>query len=739
MRQGMSPIAFNFGPIARTAAGGRDDTINLASLPLHVLLNALTAATSAEEFIAWLWHDLYKPAFQWARRTDGGFSWLHIPGIGAFQTAEKIFAARTGVREGLVSTHHPRAVNSHPELKSLPRFPILETEILSDQGDQVNLGSKVNYIQLSIAAEPALSTALVRAAIADAFIEVVSRDVAVALQKKLQSKGTPIERVRFEFKSVSGLSFANPFDDTELWNKVGKYFDVRFDGTTFVIEHVTPLSKSTAIPFETVFTADLTGEPLMPSELIHNTISLSELLVLYQDSRTIIIAIPQKGIYPIDQPKLDKLKRQTIAATRKRLDAFDVLTAVGGVDYLQVAFDTQTEIRPLLWNNKETKRPLEKVSLRPSELIAEARNDPSGRVCRLTGTPFTSSLASSPTSLSDLFSSSFVDTEFTGLAGDISPLAHFYLLNSPNSDGAGKAGVPKRASLRGSFMMLAPASHVAFDEGQARAIDRPLLDQGGRFANTLSRITTTTQEFTLFQQMSRRIIANLWQSIAPGEPLPLPYLGAVTLTHKQAQSIKLMLPKLKQVFTDVKLHVYPFEITVRPAIEVVIETALADQKHAGKHTLLKTTPRIVTIEPHSTLPLLIDDKVQINVTAELFERAEMLYRLMQSLPRQKRKIRQSDLWLKLILNSSDPITAVFESAQATIESKRLPKNSSMEHAAFGDAERFWLQHFDTDSPAQSWDAYEQQRLETTTTLEQFPAIMLLIRALHDPDTKGSLP
>ena len=87
----MSPITFNFGPIARTAAGGRDDTINLASLPLHVLLNALTAATSAEEFIAWLWHDLYKPAFQWAKKNDNDFSWLHIPGIGAFQTAEKIF------------------------------------------------------------------------------------------------------------------------------------------------------------------------------------------------------------------------------------------------------------------------------------------------------------------------------------------------------------------------------------------------------------------------------------------------------------------------------------------------------------------------------------------------------------------------------------------------------------------------------------------------------------------------
>ncbi len=260
----MNPIAFNFGPIARTSAGDTNDTINLASLPLHVLLDALTAATSAEEFIAWLWHDLYKPAFQWRRKANGGFSWLHIPGIGAFQTAEKSFAARTGVREGLVSTHHP---NVKPNIKSPPRFQVAENEVMSDQGDQVNLGSKVNYVQLSIAAEPALATSLIRAAIADAFIEVVTRDVGAALQKALRSKGSPIERVRFEFKSVSGLSFTTSFDNTEIWDKIGKYFDVHFDGTTFVMEHVTPLPHSTGVQFDTVFTADITGNPLMPSEL----------------------------------------------------------------------------------------------------------------------------------------------------------------------------------------------------------------------------------------------------------------------------------------------------------------------------------------------------------------------------------------------------------------------------------------------------------------------------------------
>lgn len=737
----MHPITFNFGPIARTSAGSQDDTINLASLPLHVLLDALTAATSAEEFIAWLWHDLYKPAFQWIQTSKGDPSWYHIPGIGAFQTAEKTFAARTGVREGLVSTHH------FPH-NSLPRFQIQEWQVMSDQGDQVNLGSKVNYVQLSIAAEPALTTALVRAAIADSFIEVVTRDVAASLQKKLQSNGIPIERVRFEFKSITGISFSNPSDNAEVWGKVGKLFDVRFDGTTFVMEHFTP----TATQSDTAFTADLTGNIPTLSELIDNTISLSELLVLYQDSRTIIIAVPQPQIYALDSSKLDKLVRQTIEATRKRLDGFDVLTIADGIDYLKVAFDTQIEIRkvPTIWdkipNSKgriEQKRLLEKIVLRPSELLATARNSTARRVCRITGTPFTSQLAPSQTSLSDLFSNSFVDTEFIGIVGDISPLARIYALNSHKRKDAEKqlTGITNdRKSLRGAFALLNPASHVAFDEGQAYAVEQPLLDQAGRFANTLSRVTITTQEFTLFQQISRRIIADLWQSIAPGEQVSLPYLGAIAITQQQTQSLKLLLPRLKRLFTHVILRVYPFEIVVRPAIEIVIETTFSDQKkHHTKHTLLKTTPRVVTVEPHSAIPLLIDDKTQVNVNAKLFEQAEMLYRLMQPLRREKKKIKQSDLWLKLILNSTDPITAVFESAQATLDSKKLPKNSSIEEEAFRDAEHFWRQNFGTGSPAQSWDAYEQQHDDTSTTLEQFPAIMMLIRALHDLDTEGTLP
>lgn len=726
----MNPITYNFGPIARTDAGGNKDTINLAALPLHVLLVALTASTSAEEFVAWLWHDLYKPVFHWVL-DNNKIKWYHTPGIGAFNKIRGQFATDIDKTIRLVSSHHDKS----------PLLKVPEKFIMSDQGDQVNLGKKVNYIQLSIATEPALATSLVCAAIADAFIEVVTRDVAASLQKKLQQHGTPIERVRFVFKSLQGLTPPQTPDNSYIWNNVGKHFDVRFEGTTFVMEHYTPLTHVPANQFDTTLTVDLTGNPLTPEELINNNLSLAELLVLYQDSRSIIIALPQKQLYPLEQSKLDKLLRQTIDATRNRLDNFDVLTVRDGMDYLQIAFDTQVEIRevPFLWRNTLTpkgkpdkERPLEEVVLRPSELIAQARKSATGRICRITGTAFESQNHPSSTNLSDLFSGSFVDTEFVGSSGDVSPLAQFYIINSPNSEGAGRKGVPKRTSMRGSFLLLAPATHVVLDAGKAQAIERPMLDNGGRFANTLSRITVTTQEFTLFQQMSRRIIAQLWQSIDSNKLLSFPYLGAIALTHKQADSIKKILPKLKTLFSDVRLHVYPFDLKVRPAVEVVIETAIADSKHAGKHTLLKTTPRIITVEPNSAIPLLVDDKVQFNITAKLFEHVDMLQGFTQSLRHQRNKVKQSDVWFKLVLDNNDLVTAAFESAQATLNTRKIPNGSSTEQEAFRSAETFWNRHIGAEDPAQMWDAYEQKRDQTSTTLEQFPAIMMLIRALQEP-------
>jgi hypothetical protein len=720
-------IHFNFGPIARTKASNTEDTINLASFPLHVMLNALVGSTSVEEFIAWLWHDLYKPAFYWVSR-GSRLSWYHVPGRGAFQSAGTLFATQTGVQEVLVSTHHDKK----------PAFALRETDFISDQGDQVNLGAAVNYIQLSFAAEPALPTLLARSVIANAFIEVVTKDVASALQQAFITDGrTPIERVRFEFETTSKITFSSSPTDDEIWNKVGQRFDVRMAGNTFIMRHLTPVADPKHEPFATTFTADLTGKPLLPDEMLSNTVSLAELLVLYQDSRTVIIAVPQSQLYTIELPKI---RQATLNTSRQRLEQdFNVLTKKDNVDYLEAAFDTQIEIRDVPGRQPKrtsTDRSLNDVVQCPSEMLAEARSSSDGRLCCLTGTWFKTDLPESSLISNNLFKPTFVDTEFVGVLEDaaqqryLAPLTYLYVINS---SGAGK-GEKTRKAFRGSFAFLAPASHFAIDEQGAKAVEQPLLDKGGRFRNQLNRVTVTTQEFTLFQQMSRRIIAKLWQSVAsPNEHLPLPYLCAIALTHDSKERIRNLLPQLDILFSDVSLRAYPFEVKVNPAIEVALETAIHDQKHAGKHTLLKTTPHLITVSSNSTIPLLVDDDVQVGINRALFERVNFLAEITNELTQRKKKVNQKDIWLKLVLAGSDPVTAVSESTLAVIDTKKPPKAFSLNDAAFHAAEDFWEKHIGKGDFAESWEQYERLSQSATNALEEFPALRLLLQALQKPD------
>ena len=685
------------------------------------MLNALVGSTSVEEFIAWLWHDLYKPAFYWVRK--GKLSWYHIPGMGAFSQTEKKFAKRMNIREGLVRTHHGFQRN-------IPHFVLRELDFISDQGDQVNLGATVNYIQLSIAAEPALPTLLARSVIADAFIEVVTKDVAEALKQAIKDDGrTPIEQVRFEFETVSNLTFSSPPNDTEIWNKVGHHFDVRMDGHTFIMRHLTPIVDPKHESFKTVFTADLTGNPLSPNEMLNNTISLAELLVLYQDSRTVIIAVPQSQLYSSDLPtKIQEIQKATLDTSRCRLEQdFNVLTQKDGVDYFAAAFDSQVDIREVPGRQaKRTKdRPLNEVILHPSEMLNKARKSPSGKICRLTGTPFVSNLPPAPTRLDKLFSPKFVDTEFVGFEEDISPLTHLYVINSPGS------GSKARKSLRGSFAFFAPASHFAADDKELKAVEQPPLDIGGRFHNALNRITVTTQEFTLFQQMSRRVIAKIWQQITQDEPLPLPYLGAIALTHEKNDRIRSLLPHLDLIFSNVALKAYPFESEVCPAIEVALgSTVKPDQSAHQKHTLLKMAPHITTVNSQSTIPILIDDNVQVSLTKAFFEREKLLTEVTNELKRTKKRVNQKNLWLKLVLSNNDPVTAVLDSSAATINVGRLPKNSTLEDIAFKDAEDFWDKHIDIGDFADSWKEYEKLKQNASNALEEFPALLLLLQALQ---------
>ncbi len=736
-KRNIKMIQFNFGPIARTSAAGEHDTINLASFPLHVMLNALVGSTSVEEFIAWLWHDLYKPAFYWDHG-ERGLRWNHIPGIGVFKQAEQDFAHRTGIREGLVCTHHFEVKNASGDW--LPRLQILESNIISDQGDQVNLGATVNYIQLSLAVQPALPTLLTRSVIADSFIEVVTRDVAEALKQAFINDGRePIERVQFKFETKTNTTFSSQPTKTEIWNEVGRHFDVYMDDKTFIMNHITPVTNQKHEGFNTAFTADLTAKPLLPNEMLDNTVSLSELLVVYQDNRTVIIAVPQSQLYSDDlSKKVQEIQKMTLDRSRQRLEQdFKVLTQKDGVDYLTAAFDSQIEIRevpgrlpkrpPSKKGVPDNFRPLNDAVQRPMEMLSDIRNSSEKKICRLTGTHFVSNLPPAPTRLDKLFSSKFVDTEFVGFEEDVAPLTHLYVINSPGA----KKGTPARKSLRGSFAFFAPASHFAADDQELKAVEQPPLDIGGRFHNKLNRITVTTQEFTLFQQVSRRVIIKLWQQIAPNEHLPLPYLGAIALTHEKNDRIRSLLPHLDLIFSDVALKVYPFESEVYPALEVALATTITPDQYAHqKHTLLKMAPHITTVNSKSTIPILIDDNVQVSLTKAFFERERLLTEVTNGLRRWKKRVNQKNLWLKLVLSNNDPVTAVLESSVATINVGQLPKNSTLEDIAFKDAEDFWDRHIDKGNFSESWKQYEELRQNAANALEEFPALLLLLQALE---------
>ena len=306
---------------------------------------------------------------------------------------------------------------------------------------------------------------LTRSVIADSFIEVVTKDVAEALKQAFIDDGRePIERVQFKFETKTNIIFSSPPTKNEIWNKVGKQFDVSIDDKTFIMHHITPVTNQKHEQFATTFTADLTGKPLLPDKMLENTVLLSELLVVYQDNRTVIIAVPQSELYSNDlSRKVQEIQEMTLDRSRHRLEQdFNILTQKDGINYLKAAFDNQIEIREV--SGRLPKRPTSKKGIsdnfrplndavqRPVEMLSNIRNSSKKKICRLTGTPFVSTLPPAPTRLDKLFSSKFVDTEFVGFEEDVAPLTHLYVINSPGS--AIQKAFPRENHFRGSFAYL---------------------------------------------------------------------------------------------------------------------------------------------------------------------------------------------------------------------------------------------------------------------------------------------
>ncbi|MEA3349697.1 MAG: hypothetical protein U9Q82_03660, partial [Chloroflexota bacterium] len=336
------------------------------------------------------------------------------------------------------------------------------------------------------------------------------------------------------------------------------------------------------------------------------------------------------------------------------------------------------------------------------------------RHCRLCNSAFDSVLPAGEMTISGTFSPDFTDAEHIGFGGDICPMCRIYALNShksrtPSEKADGITG--DRKGYRGAFALVTPSSHFAYRDDQNTLVEKqPPLDIGGRFSGILQRATFTLQEFMLFNALSRRVIAKLWQRLYDDDqtrPLSLPYLGAILLTQKRASDVRELFEYTEMLFSEVKLRTYPFQTTVRPAIEFIFEMAINDRKqHHTKHTYLKTNPMTMMISPDSKFTLLVDNALQLEVSRQFFADRKHLGELLSNI---KGKKRRRD-WLSSVLQGNDPVTATAE--------------AFYDRSAFRQAENtFWEAKMGKGSPAEQWRAYEEVKAEIREIVSRYPLVI----------------
>ncbi len=739
----MAKHEFNFGPISRTvdASTGKGDAINFASLPIHQATVALLAGQNRDEFVAWLWHDLFKPLFWWPQKDK----WFHYPNArqGDPLNFEERWAKVTNIPLGLVETHHAR--------REQRKFTHGESETVNNEFDQVAIGREARFLQLSFLAEPATHTALLRAVIADAFMQVVTQAVARAIESELVKKSPTFHRVRYIF-DFRQASFSNPPTDSEIKNWAEKY-TISPGPDILEICHVSPVRNGDLTGKCTV-EISLTADPPTKAQYDQGVIHLVELLTVYQDSRTILMGIPQ--FLQVDD---EKLKDEVKSAAEQRLKGLDVRvlasmdeirnqSTVQGrvlkragqdIDLLGHVFAEQIEIRlidsgALVQRVRDGQghtfdlRLLSDMVARPIELMAGR-----SRHCRFCGTAFDSSLPPGEAVVGDYFT----DIEHVGFSGDICPMCRIYMLNShksrtPTEKSQGIKG--DRKAYRGAFALLAPSSHFTYREDACHRLEQPPLDVGDRFASPLQRATVTLQEYNLFNMISRRMIAGLWAELDsgnPNRPLPLPYLGGILFTQDQNEKIRALFDRLEALFEPVELLAYPFRVTVQPAVELAFEMVVNDRKqHHTKHTYLKTSPTIVGVDPGSKFTLLVDNKLQMEVSRQFFEDRKRLQKLLKGISDLDHRrdssltlITQppsnlegiSDLdhqrnWLLSVLQGADPVTAAEE---AFSDSGSL---QAAEH-------RFWDTQLSGSSLAEQWQQYERVRDEVRRIVAAYPMLI----------------
>lgn len=683
---------FNFGPISRTL-GPHADRIGFASLPIHEVSTALLGAQNKDEFIAWLWHDIFKGLFIFRQDPGKKINWQHfyLQPVVTTHYLEPLtikLAAKVGISPDYIHAHqlseHAKQTYYPAAVKMLP-----EPEFVSNEFEQRYLGEKARFVQLSFRCQPAANTLLLRLAVMEAFLQSISRTVADAIK----DLGLEFDRIHYIFRR-----------EEQVLNEeqIASQYDLQVQDSTLTIVHFVP-----SLAFEeTTVLINLGDTP--PNREDPQSFSLSELLTVYRDDLTLIVALPLFVANP-DQAVTDVKKQMqaSLPAMLNQLGIHSAHKAAIGEDLIAVMLDEQVEVRPVYEphvqneprDKKKKDRPigkaLHKLVARPYELMADSTLTSRCMIC---GSPIKGGvgryLKLGKKHIKDVFSDKFTDFEHISLDSDACPMCLMY------------ANRENRKMLRGALAFLSPSTSLRAPFGHALS-EQPRFDQAGRFdqsKTSMIKTVVTLQELVLLTVLSRRILNSLnpfpvelagssrpITNIVMSKPVQgskgemqnqivgkyLPYTGAYFLFDIAAVNRLYRTTFLGQelssdpqynIWQAVRLLAYPFEIMLSPSFTMLLELGVnADfMNHAGAHTLLKVAPTTVYLSPDSSFHVLVDNAVQETVNQEYIEALRLLEELAV-LP----GISRYD-FINALLTGDDPITAAYQATERPKKQGKKP-------------------------------------------------------------------
>ena len=719
-------FTFNFGPISRTL-GEDSDHLGFASLPVHEAVTALLSARNRDEFIAWLWHDTFKVLFTLVlrdKRVKGGGTvkipaWSHLPGKLDAANLDPHFDrfAQTGSVEidpSLAKGHHCGSM-------------LAERDTITNEFGALYLGKKARFVQLSFACQPTAHTMPLRQCITEAFLRAVSQVVS----KGIIALNLPFSRVLYFFCS-------HPEELTAA-QIVAKY-DLQVKDETLHIVHQVPSAR-----FQTTkLSLDFTDAP--PRRGVTNTLALIELLTVYRDELTTVVAMPLflgdldavvKKVRTVMRSLLpDILVQAHIRATHKRAATDNLLDVVLGqmVEVRPIA-ENENEGFEVMRKGKPQKRRgklVYKLIRRPHQLMADSTCT---HVCLVCGTPISQKAADcyrgSP-HLRAIFSGNFTDFEHVGFEGMVCPLCLIYA-NSAN-----------KGLLRGAQAFLAPSTALSAPV-RSVLVEKPRFDSANRFdpKQSLPKAAVTLQEMVLLTAISRRIVDALLPfgvenngsmvgevqmirqtgdetTITP-VGVYLPYSGVYLIYHTTA--VRSLYRDVlvgsgsatPNLWQTVQLRAYPFQLEISPAFTLLLSLRDRAQKFSGRHTLLKSRPTQVFLSPAASFNVLVDNAVQETVNQDLAKAIRLVRQLadMRGLKRRE--------FINALLNGHDPVEAAYLAAG------RLGRQKG-ESFRLIQAQRFWNREevIAGETAEEQWEKFNRLAEQVRELAQAHPTLLSLV-------------